>query len=284
MSVLSLCSKIGCVVKNAISDIKNKNNITSATADDADMLENSTSDQNHENTVEDDHIKLPSVEVTIKNSKYEFAHGSRFKNGQPRWIVVHYTACAGVSAKNMCKSMSRVKDASSHFYIDSKDIYASVPLEYIAWHVGNGKVKQPSGKDLTLEELSTLKASDWRYDLAASNHLKWISEDEDFLGNSVSIGVDFCVLKKSTITKKATDTDWYFNPDAVENVAKTVAYLMKKYNIDLDHVIRHGDATGKPCPRPLISILPDEDNDSEWEKFKEKVSEYRECGVIAKWV
>ena len=177
--MLNWCSNVGCAFKNAISSIKNKKSIASVAADDADMFEDSTSEQIDENIAEDEHIKPQHIEITIKNSKYEFAHGSRFKNGQPKWIVVHYTACAGVSAKNMCKSMSRVKDASSHFYIDGKDIYASVPLKYVAWHVGNGKVKQPSGKELTLEELSTLKADDWRYDLAASNHLKWISEGED---------------------------------------------------------------------------------------------------------
>lgn len=282
--MLNWCSKVGLAFKNTIGDIKNKKSIVSTAAVDADMFEDSTSDQIHENAAEDENTKLTPVEITIKNSKYEFAHGSRFKNGQPKWIVVHYTACAGVGAKNMCKSMSRVKDASSHFFIDSKDIYAAVPLKYVAWHVGNGKVKQPKGKELTLEELSTLKADDWRYDLAASNHLKWISEGEDFLGNSVSIGVDFCVLKKSTKTKKATDTDWYFNPDTVENVAKTVAYLANVYKISLDHIIRHGDASGKLCPRPLLSILPNEDNDREWELFKEKVSEYRERGIVAKWL
>ena len=280
--MLNWCSNVGRVLKNAISNIKSKSNITSVASDDADLFENSTSDSTHENAADDENTRLPPVEITIKNSKYEFAHGSRFKNGQPRWIVVHYTACAGVSAKNMCKSMSRVKDASSHFYIDSKDIYASVPLKYAAWHVGNGKVKQPSGKTLTLEELSTLKADDWRYDLAASNHLKWISEGEDFLGNSVSIGVDFCVLKKSTKTKKATDTDWYFNPDTVENVAKTVAYLANVYKISLDHIITHCSATGKLCPQPLV--WPPEVGDREWELFKEKVAEYMERGVISRWI
>lgn len=280
--MLNWCSKIGLAFKNVVGDIKNDKNVTSVASDSADMFENSVSEQTHDDIVEDIPVKLPPVEITIKNSKYEFAHGNKFKNGQPRWIVVHYTACAGVGAKAMCKSMSKVKDASSHFYIDSKDIYASVPLKYVAWHVGNGKVKQPKGKELTLEELSVLKADDWRYDLAANNHIKWISEGEDFLGNSVSLGVDFCVLKKYTKTKKATDTDWYFNPDTVENVAKTVAYLANVYKISLEHIIRHGDSAGKLCPQPFV--WPPEKGDVEWEDFKAKVSEYMERGVIAKWL
>ena len=61
------------------------------------------------------------------------------------------------------------------------------------------------------------------------------------------------------------------------NAAKTVAYLCKKYNIDLDHVIRHCDATGKPCPRPFVSLSGDKDpnlNDNRWIEFKKMVSEY----------
>lgn len=192
--------------------------------------------------------QVEPIKINIKKSKYKYsAHGKKFKN-PPTWIVVHYTACINVSAKSMCKSMRNNTEASSHFFIDEHDIYSAVPLDYIAWHVGNGKCKQPSSnKKLSLEKLSTYKCRDWRYDLAAKNHLKWISEGEDFLGNSVSIGVDICVKKKSKTTKKATDTDWYFEEGAVENIAKTVAYLANKYNIKEDHIIRHGDATGKLC-------------------------------------
>jgi hypothetical protein len=277
--LLNFCSKL---IKSFIGNINVK--ITDNAAEDADMFESATSSEPE--TDEDVHpVKEPPVEITIKNPKYEFAHGSKFKSDQPHWIVVHYTACAGASAEKMCKSMKDVTKASSHFYVDSKDICASVPLKYVAWHVCGGKVQQPyKDKTLTLEELSKFKADNWRYDLAAKNHLKWISEGEDFLGNYYSIGVDFCVLKKSKKTKDATDTDWYFNPVTVENVAKLVAYLANVYKIDDSHIIRHCDATGKLCPRPLVSILPNEDNDSKWEDFKAKVSEYRKRGIIAKWV
>ena len=279
----SICSKIGCMLK---SIVKVEAKVTEIAADDADIFESATSAEpvKEDKTVEEAHVKESPVEITIKNPKYEYAHGSKFKDGQPSWIVVHYTACAGTSAEGMCKAMSKVKDASSHFYIDSKDICASVPLKYVAWHVCGGKVQQPKkGKELSLETLANYKADDWRYDLAAKNHLKWQKECDDFKGNYYSIGVDFCVLKKSTKTRKATDADWYFSDGAIENVAKTVAYLANVYKIDDSHIIRHGDATGKLCPRPLISVLPNEDNDSKWEEFKEKVRYYRDRGVIAKW-
>lgn len=226
-----------------------------------------------------DEKQVEPIKISIKKSKYTYAaHGKKFKN-PPTWIVVHYTACINVSAKSMCKSMRNNTEASSHFYIDEYDIYSAVPLDYIAWHVGNGKCKQPnSNKKLSLEKLSTYKCKDWRYDLAASNHLKWISEGDDFTGNSASIGVDICVKKKSKATKKATDTDWYFEEGAVDNTAKTVAYLANKYNIKEDHIIRHGDATGKLCPQPFV--WPPEVGDAGWELFREKVSEYRKIGFV----
>ena len=40
---------------------------------------------------------------------------------------------------------------------------------------------------------------------------------------------------------------------AVENAAWLVNYLMKKYNIPLNRVIQHNNASGKNCPRNLRS-------------------------------
>lgn len=222
------------------------------------------------------------IKLTVTQSKYEFAHGSKFKN-PPKWIVVHYTACAGVGAASMCKSMSRNTGASSHFFVDSKSIYASVPLKYVAWHVAGGQCSQPD-KDhpKTLEELSNYKAKDWRFDLAAKNHIEWKSKKDDFLGNYYSIGIDICVLKKSDKSKKSTDTDWYFNPKAVENLAMMVAYLAKEYKIDLDHIIRHADATGKLCPQPFA--WPAEQGDANWSDFKNKVAEYMKHDITVKYV
>ena len=212
------------------------------------------------------------VKIEIKDSGYSFIHGNRFKN-PPKWIVVHYTACANVSAKNMCKSMRNNKKASTHFYVDENDIYASVPLKYVAWHVGNGKCSQPSSKkSLTLEELSVYNCKDWRYSLAAKNHLQWKSSNDDFLGNQHSIGVDLCVKKKSLSTKKVTDTDWYFEDAAVEKAVQLIAYLMQQYNIDIEHVIRHADATGKCCPQPFT--FPFDEGDRKWFDFKERTLYY----------
>jgi hypothetical protein len=276
--MLNWCSKIGLAFKNALGDIKTKS-VTSAASADADLFE--TSNTEPEPTVATP-VKKEPVEIKIHNPIYEYVHGKKFSN-PPTWIVVHYTACINVSAKSMCKAMKNNTGASSHFYIDDKDIYAAVPLKYVAWHVASGKVQQPKkDKEMSLEQLANYKVKDWRYDFAAKNHLKWISEGDDFKGNSYSIGVDICVWKRSTNSKKATDEDWYFKDGAVDNLAKTVAYLANVYNIDDSHIITHCMATGKLCPQPFV--WPPEVGDKEWESFKTKVSEYRKRGIIAKWV
>lgn len=49
---------------------------------------------------------------------------------------------------------------------------------------------------------------------------------------------------------------------AVEkNTAELVRHLMDKYNIDIDHVVRHYDVTLKDCPKTFL-------DNSVWEKFK----------------
>ena len=243
----------------------------------------STIESNSESKNDGNVVKEP-ISITIHRPIYEYSHGKRFKN-KPTWIVIHYTACANISAKSMCKAMKNNECASSHFYIDENDIYQSVPLDYIAWHISDGKCKQPSSYDKkSLEELSKYIAKDWRYDLAATNHLKWIEEGNDFKGNSVSLSVDLCVKKRSTKTLKATDQDWYFEKNTIDNAAKLVAYLAKEYNIDLGHIIRHGDATGKLCPTVWISKYIGDGCDDAWKSFLDRVSEYMNHEIVAKFI
>lgn len=245
--LLSALKTVTPVVK--VTKLEEDNKHITSTATGPSIEELNSEDINNKilenNKVEE--VKEEPISINIVKPKYTYAHGSKFKQ-KPTWIVVHYTACINVSAKSMCKAMVSNKDASSHFYIDENDICAAVPEEYIAWHVGSGQCKQPSSSSKkSLQELANYKAKDWRYDLAAKNHLKWIEEGNDFKGNSQSIGVDMCVCKKSSATKKATDRDWYFTSGTIDNTAKTVAYLAIKYNISLEHIIRHGDCTGKLC-------------------------------------
>lgn len=58
--------------------------------------------------------------------------------------------------------------------------------------------------------------------------------------NSNSIGIEICDDIKNGIVYPSAKT--------IENVLELVEYLMKKYNVPKDNVIRHYDVTGKLCP------------------------------------
>ena len=73
--------------------------------------------------------------------------------------------------------------------------------------------------------------------------------------NANSIGVEMCNSVGSV-------------PEAVR--ARTAAFVrqkMKEYGLDINHVLRHYDATGKRCPAPWV------DNPAEWMEFKKMLEE-----------
>lgn len=78
--------------------------------------------------------------------------------------------------------------------------------------------------------------------------------------NSNSISVEMCCY---------TMTNGNINvaKEVEEKAVELVKMLMKKYNIDVDHVIRHYDATRKNCPAPFVK------DEERWENFKKKLQE-----------
>ena len=61
-----------------------------------------------------------------------------------------------------------------------------------------------------------------------------------------------------------------FNDATYNNCVYLVAQLMNYYHLDMDHVIRHYDVTGKNCPRYFV------EHEDRWEVFKDFVKQYRE--------
>ena len=78
--------------------------------------------------------------------------------------------------------------------------------------------------------------------------------------NSNSISVEMCcyTMKNGNINVAK---------EVEEKAVELVKMLMKKYNIDVDHVIRHYDATRKNCPAPFVK------DEERWENFKKKLQE-----------
>lgn len=75
--------------------------------------------------------------------------------------------------------------------------------------------------------------------------------------NTNSIGVEICMLDKHAVIRM----------DAIRHAAELVRWLMAKYSIDRDHVIRHYDVTGKYCPGPMV------DDPALWEQFLDMIAE-----------
>lgn len=136
-----------------------------------------------------------------------------------RYIVIHYTAGTvdnGTAALGNAKYFYNVnRQASAHYFVDSGDtIYRVVADEDIAWHCGGG--------------------------LQGSNGHTFYQK----CTNTNSIGIEICSY--------AVNGVYYLKDRAVDNAVELTKYLMKKYDIDVDHVITHFDVTGKTCPAPFI--------------------------------
>ncbi len=89
--------------------------------------------------------------------------------------------------------------------------------------------------------------------------------------NSNSIGVEMCSVKSGGV--------YYIKPQVVENTLKLVRWLMEKYNIGENNILRHYDITHKNCPAPFVL------NESLWQNFKSKLKkeddEVVETGYIS---
>lgn len=66
------------------------------------------------------------------------------KRGSTKYIVVHYTANKGDTAKNNADYFAReVVGASAHYFVDEREIWESVPPDCVAWHCGAKNYKHP---------------------------------------------------------------------------------------------------------------------------------------------
>lgn len=134
-----------------------------------------------------------------------------------KYIVIHYVGATGGAEANCRYYASTYVGASAHYYVGfNGEIWRSVRDQDIAWAVGGMAYVHPECR------------------------------------NSNSISIEMCVRKKSTKTMNASDKDWYFEDATVQSTINLTKYLMEKYNIKADHVIRHYDVNHKTCPNPYV--------------------------------
>ena len=131
-----------------------------------------------------------------------------------RYIVMHYTANNGDTARNNCDYYHRVGglQASAHYFVDEHGAMQSVREGDTAWHCG-----------------------------AEAGQRYWHPECR----NGNSIGIEMC-------SRKRADGSYYIKPETVANAAALAREIMQRYGIDTDHVLRHYDVTGKRCPMPWV--------------------------------
>lgn len=173
---------------------------------------------------------------------------SKYPNRKISWIAIHYTAGASSAAGkaiHMKDSWEKTRRASADFGIDDRDMVQFNPdlNNFYCWSVGDKKNPYSNGGSL--------------YGKATNRN---------------TISIEICSnLKKGYDASKVCHEGWYFTEEELDNAVKLVKILMKKYNIDIDHVVRHYDISGKICPG-LINWTDYKGGDSsEWKKFKERL-------------
>lgn len=140
-------------------------------------------------------------------------YGGARKLSAIKYIVIHYTANKGDTAKNNALYFRNNAhlNASAHIFVDDKEEVLSVPLTNVAWSVGGRKYPDCE------------KTGGGRLYGKATN--------------ANTLNIELC------------GTDGY-KPNAAEK--KRALNLTKKYmkqlGIPASRVIRHFDVTGKSCP------------------------------------
>jgi hypothetical protein len=74
------------------------------------------------------------------------------------------------------------------------------------------------------------------------------------------------ITNQNSIAIEMCGTNGDISNETESNTIELVKYLMDKYSIDTDHVVRHYDASRKICPSPWSS-----DNWVKWTEFKGKL-------------
>lgn len=165
----------------------------------------------------------PKIQDNLTTRNYTNGSGT----GRIKYIVVHYTANNGDTAKsNTNYFKSTYRGASAHYFVDEYDtIWRCVADKDISWHCGGG-LQGSNGH--TFYKICT---------------------------NSNSIGIEMC-------SRKYDNGHYYFKQATIDNCIYLVKYLMNKYGVSADRVIRHYDVTGKICPEPFVN------DSSAWNNFK----------------
>ena len=168
--------------------------------------------------------------------KINLANKANYGNKRPlssiKYIVFHFTSNDGDSDEgNGNYFKNNIVKASAHYFVDDNSVTQSVPDDYVAYSVGGSKYNdcaKTGGGSL--------------YGIA---------------NNANTLNIELCDSKKDG---KVMATD-----KTLDNAVALCKSLMKRYNINKHHVIRHFDVNGKHCPSYFM-------NANAWKKFKDRLT------------
>ena len=83
-------------------------------------------------------------------------------------------------------------------------------------------------------------------------------------------------------SRKDKNGKFYIKEETVTNAIELTKFLMEKYDISVENIIRHYDVTGKICPRPFV------EDEMLWLDFKdrledEEVKRYNTIDEVPEW-
>lgn len=162
-------------------------------------------------------------------------YGGKRSKANIKWLVVHYTGNDSDSDEANGKYFQGAnRCASAHYFIDDDSITQSVPDDHIAWSVGGNRY--PNYKE--------------------TGGAKYYGQ----ASNTNTLNIELCDSKKDGKVMATEKT--------LDNAVTFIKEKMKEYDIDIEHVIRHFDVTGKSCPAYFCGS---HSKDNDWEKFKMKL-------------
>jgi N-acetylmuramoyl-L-alanine amidase CwlA len=159
------------------------------------------------------------------------------------WIIIHYTAGvtskSGKGADSVAWFNNPSAQASADLVVDDANVYLknSDILNRYCWAIGGSKYSGTKGGRY--------------YGIAVNKNV---------------ISIEICSNNKTGKMTYANDPNYYFTDAAVKRALELTKLLMERYNIKADHVIRHWDVNGKPCPG-IIGWNGDSGDESKWRAF-----------------
>lgn len=169
------------------------------------------------------------MNIDIKQGKP--CHSSNYSAGRNgnaiKYIVIHFTSNNGDTAQNNCTYFSGSNRNASAHYF-----------------IGDDGIYQ------------SVQDKDRAWHCGGTSTYK-----HPYCRNANSIGIEMC-SRISSITGY-----YYINDNIVDNAILLTKYLMQKYSIPVDNVLRHYDVWNKKCPEPFVR------NPELWMEFKNRLKE-----------